>query len=149
MNSLARKGAQRSLPDLCATIERTEEQNGRQPSVTERFSRSENAGSGTTSRLRKLWKTVAEGEMRRTSQAKRAEGTAVPPAKIELADESRHFDSRKLCKSRLPGFLCCGTVAVFFRFATFQVVAGRQGIELRLRKRPFRIFPRFSMNFRF
>ena len=51
--------------------------------------------------------TVAEGEMRRTSQAKRAEGTAVPPAKIELADESRHFDIRNPLQINGLRFFCC------------------------------------------
>ena len=41
--------------------------------------------------------------------------------------ESRHFDSRKLCKSKLPGFLYCGAVALFFQFATIQVAARQRG----------------------
>ena len=57
--------------------------------------------------------TVAEGEMRRTSQAKRAEGTEVPAAKIELAEESRHFDS----KTEMPlvgiSVLLCRIIMVY------------------------------------
>ena len=60
-----------------------------------------------------------------------------------------HFDSPGHCKSMLPGFCFSSGFSAFFRFATCQVAAGRQGTGLAGGKDHFREFPHISSFFRF